>query len=481
MRKIACISILLVVGCSTDPDGVPQDGALATDAADSSVPTDSSFDSTVPIDVEEETSMDDATDVAADSVVGGAAGAADTSFGLGGVSCFVITAGSDASKVTLGTTPTAIIQQPGGDVVLVGYGQGVLRVRFHPDGSIDTAATKGGLVVPAAPGSADDIAMSAVLASDGGFYVAGLHQFASDGGKVVQPLIARFHADLSEDSSAFGGKSYLLPDYGGANGSIRGVALVAGKLVVAGSMVDSSGLARAFVARHALDGALDTTFGVAGIRTFSFADATNSYVTTMIVAADGKIVVAGTMGDGKTTGEVALARLTAAGALDATFGTGGVVHQPIAGTIGATSIAQQSTGSFLVTASTAQAVAGGYAVARFGATGALDSTFGTAGIIAAKPDLYSARAVLTLPDDRFLVGAEDILPVDGGTTAAFSVQRFAVDGADDLGFGIDGRTTTKFSTGPDVPYVIALARQPDGRILAAGKARDGMCLARYLP
>src|SRR6266851_5017874 len=103
-----------------------------------------------------------------------------------------------------------------------------------------------------------------------------------------------------------------------------------GKIVVAGTDVF---LGRIIVARFNADGSLDTTFGNLGKVTTAF-DVVNT-VTAVAIQSNGKIVVAGSAYASNErdplTGElfppisVAVARFTASGALDSTFGSGGKV------------------------------------------------------------------------------------------------------------------------------------------------------------
>jgi uncharacterized delta-60 repeat protein len=62
---------------------------------------------------------------------------------------------------------------------------------------------------------------------------------------------------------------------------------------------------------------------------------------------------------------------------------------------------------------------------------------------------------------------------------SFAVARYTPDGALDATFGGDGKVTTNITKAPDSANAVAV--QPDGRIVAAGQARNGFGLARYLP
>src|SRR5207244_4230455 len=93
-----------------------------------------------------------------------------------------------------------------------------------------------------------------------------------------------------------------------------------GKIVVAGYTTDAQGLSDFAVARYNANGSLDTTFDADGIATTHFLR--DARAAGVAVQADGKIVVVGATNDGARS-YFAVARYTANGSLDATFGSGG--------------------------------------------------------------------------------------------------------------------------------------------------------------
>ncbi len=109
------------------------------------------------------------------------------------------------------------------------------------------------------------------------------------------------------------------------------------------------------------------------------------------------------------------------------------------------------------------------------APGDPDPSFGNNGLVVA--DIANSpdigRAVALQPDGRILVA--------GRSNLTFSLARFETDGSLDTSFGSNGRVVTSINNG-DTAY--ALAVQPDGRILVAGTSvtnRNEFALVRYLP
>jgi len=92
-----------------------------------------------------------------------------------------------------------------------------------------------------------------------------------------------------------------------------------GKIVVAGRYRDDIK-----VARYTTSGALDTTFGGAGIVTTNMGMGSLSYATAIALQPDNKVVVGGAI-----SGDFALVRFTADGDLDTSFGGTGVVTTSI--------------------------------------------------------------------------------------------------------------------------------------------------------
>jgi uncharacterized delta-60 repeat protein len=101
--------------------------------------------------------------------------------------------------------------------------------------------------------------------------------------------------------------------------------------------------------RYTTNGALDLTFGTGGIVTTPVGSGACGY--SVAIQTDGKLVVAGTSVNGGNY-DFALVRYTTNGALDLTFGTGGIVTTPIGSFASGDSVAIQTDGKLVV--------AGGY-------------------------------------------------------------------------------------------------------------------------
>jgi uncharacterized delta-60 repeat protein len=142
------------------------------------------------------------------------------------------------------------------------------------------------------------------------------------------------------------------------------------------------------VARYTSSGALDTSFGTGGEILTQFGSSPDTEANSVAIQANGDIVVAGISHQTSIDGyEFAVARYTSAGALDTSFGTGGEILTPFGSShdTEAKSVAIQADGAIVVAGysnlGNFAAPFTGFAVARYTSAGALDTTFGFGGLV----------------------------------------------------------------------------------------------------
>ncbi|MFI8825081.1 calcium-binding protein [Streptomyces sp. NPDC053431] len=195
----------------------------------------------------------------------------------------------------------------------------------------------------------------------------------------------------------------------------------------------------------------------------------------MVVQPDGKIVTIGRAAFDETSTDFSLVRYNPDGSRDTTFGGGdGVVTTDFDfGNDEGTAVALQPDGKIVAVGGTANLSGNGaWLAARYNPDGSLDPGFGGDGKVVTEIDpdaIETALAVVVQPDGRIVAGGESI--------GVWSLVRWNPDGALDPTFGGDGIVTTPF--GPTCCHAVNdLALQPDGRIVAAGRAA-GLALTRY--
>ncbi len=245
------------------------------------------------------------------------------------------------------------------------------------------------------------------------------------------------------------------------------------KIVAAGRADDGRDSDFAIV-RYTTGGALDGSFSGDGIQTVDFGGEDSA--RAVAVQDNGSIVVAGVTT--ATSGDIALARLTSAGALDASFGSGGKVTTSVtAGDDGAWAVLVQSDGKIVV----AGEADGDFVVARYTSTGQLDAGFGTGGIARTNvtSGAYDSARALVRQGDGKLVAAGIANP---GRASDFALVRYTTAGQADSTFGSGGIATTSVSS-TFAEQLAGLVLQADGKLVAAGSSEDGVTtyqmVARY--
>ncbi len=169
--------------------------------------------------------------------------------------------------------------------------------------------------------------------------------------------------------------------------------------------------------------------------------------------------------------------LGTSGALDSSFGAGGVVTATIANqTFAATSVALQQDGKVLVAGYT---YVGGdipaqgeeMVLLRYGTDGSVDPAFGFAGqAITSGSSGARAYALAVQSDGKIVVAG----PVSNGAGSDFLVLRYNIDGSLDTTFGSAGMVTTLVSPylsgaiGPVASDPYAVFVRSDGKIVVTG-------------
>jgi uncharacterized delta-60 repeat protein len=244
-----------------------------------------------------------------------------------------------------------------------------------------------------------------------------------------------------------------------------------GRIVAIGK--DACGNA-AVVRLHA-DGSIDTSFGQGGTATVQL-----RHFSSPIGAVDGAL-----QSDGKiiimSTG-AALARLLPNGALDPTFGSGGIATVTIGGrSIESTALTLQPDGRILMAGSirSTNLSATDSTVVRLLSNGSLDTRFANkkgylVDTFELGSDTITRKSLALQSDGKIVVGII--------TTTQGYVARYRSDGAVDNTFGSSGRVLV--STGGSRANVRGVQVTTDQRIVVGGSIRettDTLFVSRYLP
>jgi uncharacterized delta-60 repeat protein len=243
-----------------------------------------------------------------------------------------------------------------------------------------------------------------------------------------------------------------------------------GKPVVAGR-TDAGASRDFFVERFLAAGGVDTAFGGAdgdGIVTTDFAGDSDE-PAAVLVQGNGKILVAGQADVGSQV-RVALARYTAAGVLDGTFGGGdGKVTTPADDFADGRAIAVQPNGKVVVVGLSGVEGDVDMLVLRYRPGGTLDPTFSGDGKLLVEFANSSAASSVRLPDGKIVVvGGGTFL---SGSNANWAFARVMPNGTLDDGFSADGRQTVNF--GPANDFLASVVVQASGKIVGGGNTLQG--------
>jgi uncharacterized delta-60 repeat protein len=282
-----------------------------------------------------------------------------------------------------------VVLYPDGRILVVGgvytvNNQGTTSsfaiVRLHDDGTLDTSFGTGGIARVSFGSNRQDTAYAVALQPDGRIVVSGYSQTSNGTSLVLARLLASGQLDGSFGKN---GKSAPL-SVTSLNFRAPGCMALdsAGRIVVGGAGQSANGHWR--IARYTAAGKLDNSFGSSGILTEL--DLIACFLYDVAITATGQIVASGTFGHNGRT-ETAVVRYTASGARDTTFGVGG-----LASTIGSAALPAglEFRGNACVIQPDGKVVVGGYTLAatgekfmapfRFEANGAVDASFGVDGL-----------------------------------------------------------------------------------------------------
>lgn len=318
-----------------------------------------------------------------------------------------------------------------------------LRPLSAPSGAIDSAFAGNAGWVSTALGS-NAVAHDALLQANGKIVLVG-----TAGLKIA---MARYYPDGALDRSFGGsGTGQVITAVSGSNrfGDVAfGAALAPdGKIVVAGQADFPNVTNRDFlVARYTADGLLDSSFG--GDGTVVTANTTRGdYALSVAVQSDGKIVAGGTFDRNGNVDFMAL-RYNVDGTLDTSFSGDGKQNNDLGGIDDiAYSVLLEPAGKIVA----AGASAGDFAVSRNLPTGQLDTSFDTDGLFKVAIESGTkdtARSIVRLPDGKLLVAGH----YEFGLKESFAVARIHPNGTLDALFGENGIATTAISYADDFAW-----------------------------
>jgi uncharacterized delta-60 repeat protein len=177
-----------------------------------------------------------------------------------------------------------------------------------------------------------------------------------------------------------------------------------------------------------------------------------------------------------------LARYNSNGALDPSFGIGGRVTTDFSPNDFANALVIQPDGKIVVAGTSDVSRGHGFALVRYKSNGTLDASFGTAGITTTDFGLLDqgfssayADALALQPDGGFVAAGRAYF--NGGFHSGLA--RYNNDGTLDASFGTGGKVTADFQGPYDQDQFDDVVVQADGKIVAAVAGLTDFTLVRY--
>ncbi|RCJ35362.1 hypothetical protein A6770_16185 [Nostoc minutum NIES-26] len=270
----------------------------------------------------------------------------------------------------------------------------------------------------------------------------------------------------------FGNSGKVITPIGTSNydGAKSVVIQADGKIVVAGFADNGSTYNDFVITRYNSNGTIDSSFGNNGI-VITPVGSISDYGYSMALQADGKIVVAGYAHNGYQA-DFAVIRYNTNGSLDTSFGNAGKVITEVGGDDYGKSVAIQSDGKIVVAGNTQNSSTSDFALTRYNTNGSLDISFGNNGkvITDINASYDYGNSVAIQADGKIVVAGI-------GANKNFALTRYNTDGTLDYSFGSSGRAIADISNGNDEAYSVAI--QSDGKIVVAGTGSNSFALARY--
>jgi uncharacterized delta-60 repeat protein len=271
----------------------------------------------------------------------------------------------------------------------------------------------------------------------------------------------------------FGAKGTVTTAFPGRQVGASDVALLDDQSIVAvggALMNDSPDFA---IARYGRNGALDPTFGTGGLVTTGWPAAQGaSGAQGVAVGSNNRIVVVGTAGLGQGTDiGVAVAQYRPNGALDPTFGTGGKVITPVSpvGDGGGNAVTIQPDGKIVVVGgANDQQNNADFMAVRYLANGAIDTSFGNNGVTLVQLPGGDSSASGVAVQSDGAIVIAGTAIGPGGGGQEFGIVRLTPGGVLDPTFGAGGIVLEQFRPGQDKGGAQSVVVGRDGRIVVAG-------------
>lgn len=345
---------------------------------------------------------------------------------------------------------------------------GLLLAQYTSNGNLDTTFNSSGSI----PGiqtllvGSRSEGYSIILDSSSNIIVAGM----CINNNITQLLLTRFLPTGSIDTT-FNSVGYVTQSIG--SGTIANTVGLqsTGKIVTAGCSINGSS-PNFTLTRFTTAGALDTSFGNNGITITSIGNTSSIAAIAIITGVTNTDYI---IAVGNVDNNITVARYTASGILDTTFGTGGIFKPTIAGASStiAYDVVLDSSNNILIAGSALISGVNQSLLIRLTPSGAFDTTFNTTGYVTQTINDGSEFYSLVIQSNGLIIGGGYAI---GRLTNQISLARYSYSGVLDNSYGTNGITLT---TNGSIAYAQTLNLQSNGYCVASGIADGTISLERY--
>jgi len=300
---------------------------------------------------------------------------------------------------------------------------------------------------------------------DGGLQSSGKIVAYSNSNNTVNWRLIRWSSNGTLDTS-FGINGFVNytqsgPFINGGHYAYRMIIQSDDKIIIMGLQQNNTYPNAYWVARLLPDGSLDTSFNGTGYKDLSFGTPQDRG-TCVALQTDGKILLGGTSGN--TAEYFTVARLDSNGSLDTSFGTGGKTQIPFNGNESfVQSMAVQTDGKILLGGYTVNIPHGkDFALVRLNTNGSMDTGFGNSGKVVTTISNNSDRItdLIIEPNGKIIAGGFS----SSESNPWMCMARYLANGTIDTTFGVNGIVINNDDNSRDC----TIARQVDGKIVMGG-------------
>ena len=321
-----------------------------------------------------------------------------------------------------------------------------------------------------------------VVTTSFGDGVAGVGGFEQSNGDIVAVAQVNFvnnagtgiglvrYTSAGELDTTFGANGITVTTFAGIAFDPFGFAVQKnGDILIGGVATTKSGRNEFGLARYTSNGVLDTTFGTNGLVATKVGTRSDA-PSALLLQPNGQILMGGfEVAGGNIPGMMSLVRYNATGALDTTFGKGGLSLSNVT-FLGPETLALLSNGDYLAVGEDANFNTG--LVAEFSSKGVLLSKVTSAKVVAALSTSQSAVAnvmfqspTIFQPNGRYIVASTSCTFHSECRGTKFAMNRFLETGKTDTTFDA---TVESFDPTQTTSVAQTVALQANGQIVVGG-------------